>query len=374
MSRGSGLISIWLSFSILLLSAGLVSHVMSIPLLLGAAQRDAWVSVLVATPFFLLWLVLLFAVLKQLQGQRIPDWIARHFGVIPAWIFRLSAFIVLFLSGTYTLHDTSMWTVVTYMQQTPMQAIVLIAVVTSMLAAYGGLRTIAMTSSVLLPIVILLGYFVATANTKYKDLSLLFPILERGWQPVWHGAFFAFGGLLELWILILFQHQLRSKLRLWQLILLGLFMITMAIGPTIGAISEFGPIEAAKQRHTAFDQWKIVNIGKLLQHVDFLSIYQWLCGSFARVSIALYLMTDMLDVRKPRSRFITLLVLTTVMTVVAMQLWRDDQTLDYLMQIHFPITVVFVGSITILLALAVLYRRSRKESSTDDASKAKTSK
>lgn len=40
MSRKSGLISIWLAFSILLLSEGLVSHVMSIPLILGVYVKN----------------------------------------------------------------------------------------------------------------------------------------------------------------------------------------------------------------------------------------------------------------------------------------------------------------------------------------------
>jgi spore germination protein KB len=367
MGRGSGLISIWLSFTILLLSAGLVSHVMTIPIILGVAHRDSWLSVILAAPFFLLWIFILFGILKQLHGQRLPDWIEREFGVVLAWIFRLSAIVLVFASGSYTLHDTSTWTGVTYMQQTPMLVIIVIAVVVSMLAAYGGLRSIAMTSGILLPFVVFLGYFVSIANTKYKDYSLLFPILEEGWQPVWSGMFYALSGLLELWVLLLFQHQLRSKLRWWHLALLALFMLGMVIGPIIGAITEFGPQEAAKQRHTAFEQWKIVTIGKLLQHVDFLSIYQWLCGSFARIAISLYLITDLLNVRKPLKRWITLCVISICMTIVAIRPWRDDQTLSYLARIHFPVSAVYVFSLTFVLAIAVLIRSKRKEPAVNDS-------
>nr|WP_141506280.1 endospore germination permease [Paenibacillus luteus] len=369
MGRASGLISIWLSFTILLLSAGLVSHVMSIPIILGVAHRDSWLSVILAAPFFLLWIFILFGILKQLHGQRLPDWIEREFGVVPAWIFRLSAIVLVFASGSYTLHDTSKWTVVTYMQQTPMIVIIVIAVVVSMLAAYGGLRTIAMTSSILLPFVILLGYFVSFANTKYKDYSLLFPLLENGWQPVASGMFYTLAGLMELWVILLYQHKLRSRLRWWHLLLLALFMLGMVIGPTIGAITEFGPQEAAKQRHTAFEQWKIVKLGELLQHVDFLSIYQWLCGSFARIAISLYLVTDLLDVRKPFKRGITLGIISICMTVVAIQPWRDDQTLSYLASVHFPVSAIYVSAVTVLLAFAVLIRSKRKEPAVNDSNR-----
>lgn len=51
MSREKGQITIWLSFSIILLSAGLVCHVLSIPAILEAAGRDGWLSVVAAAPF-----------------------------------------------------------------------------------------------------------------------------------------------------------------------------------------------------------------------------------------------------------------------------------------------------------------------------------
>ncbi|CAM4425069.1 spore germination protein (amino acid permease) [Paenibacillus endophyticus] len=366
MNRRNGLISIWLSFSILLLSAGLVSHVMSIPLILGVAKRDSWLSVICAAPFFLLWVLILFGILKQLHGERLPDWLERQFGIVPSWIFRLSAVMLLFVSASYTLHDTSAWTVATYMQQTPFSVVIVTATVVSMLAAYAGLRTIAMTSSILLPLVIVLGYFVSIANTKYKDYSLLFPILEHGPQPAINGMFYALAGLMELWVLLLFQHQLRSKMRWWHLMLLALFMLGMVIGPTIGAITEFGPLEAAKQRHTAFEQWKIVNIGKLLQHVDFLSIYQWLCGSFARIAISLYLMTDMLNIRKPRKRLLSLAIFSLLITIIAFYPWRDQDTLAFLTRVYFPVSAVYVTALTFFLAFTLLLRSSRKEKTIRD--------
>ena len=63
-------------------------------------------------------------------------------------------------------------------------------------------------------------------------------------------------------------------------ILMGLTM-----GPTIGAITEFGPIEAAKQRYPAYEEWGLGSIGRFIEHFDFLSIYQWLTGAFIRVGL-----------------------------------------------------------------------------------------
>ena len=117
-----------------------------------------------------------------------------------------------------------------------------------------------------------------SANMKYKDYSLLFPIMENGMGPVWRGMIYSLAGLMEIWILMLFQHEVKGKIRWWHVLILGVFMLSMAIGPTIGAIVEFGPEEATKQRNSPYEQWKLVNIGKACAARRFfvhLSVAQW---------------------------------------------------------------------------------------------------
>ncbi|MFF2480116.1 endospore germination permease [Paenibacillus sp. NPDC058071] len=361
-----GQISIWLAFCILLLSGGLVSHVMAIPLILGAAHRDAWVSTLVAAPLFLLWITILYFIMKHLDGQRLTDWLERQLSPFVAWPFRIITAVMIFVLGAYTLNDTSTWAVVTYMQQTPALVIVSIGVLVSAIAACLGLRSIALTSGILLPIVILFGLFVMTANSKYKDYSLLFPIIEHGWSPVLKGAFYSITGLMEIWILLLFQHQIKSKIKLWQLLALSVLLIIMTIGPTVGSITEFGPQEAAKQRNTAFEQWKILQIGELFQHVDFMSIYQWMCGSFTRVALSLYLLPDLLNIRKPRKRYWTIAVLSFVMGAIAVYPYKDDLTLAYLSQIHFPAFFLFIVCVTALLLVTIPISIYRKKASASE--------
>ncbi|MFX3636361.1 MAG: endospore germination permease [Candidatus Pristimantibacillus sp.] len=368
MSNKSSQISIWLAFSMLLLSGGLVSHVMAIPVILGAAKRDAWISIIISAPLFLLWITLLFGVLKNIRNQRIADWIHREFGAFASWIFRISASVVLFVSGTYTLQDTSLWAVTTYIQQTPFYVIVGTGVLISTIAACKGLRTIALTASIILPAVLLLGYFVMSANVKYKDFNLLLPVLEHGWTPVLKGVFYALAALIDIWVLLLFQHKLRSNLRWWHLIALGVFLSLMALGPTIGAITEFGPDEAVKQQDSSFEQWKILKLGQLFQHVDFLSIYQWLCGSVTRVAITLYCIPELLNVRRPVKRKWTIIGLAIVMTIIACFPFADDQTLAYLTNIQFPLFFLFVMVLTLLLGLGVVISKHRKETDANEPS------
>lgn len=361
MSQEKGQITIWLSFSIILLSAGLVCHVLSIPAILEEAGRDGWLSVVVAAPLFMLFLCMMFIVIRRVRGQRLTDWITREFGIIPSWIFRITAAILLLALGTHTLYETTNWTVSTYLPFTPTYVLAGVGVLVAAWSAAKGIRSIAMTSSILLPLVILLGYFVMSANMKYKDYGQLFPMMEHGFAPIMRGMIYSLAGLMEIWILMLFQHEIKSKLRWWHVLLLGIFMISMAIGPTMGAIVEFGPEEAAKQRNSPYEQWKLVNIGKLFQHVDFLSIYQWLSGSFARVAISIYLIVDLLDIRRPKKRYIAILCISFVMCAFAIQWWRIDYVDYYVDHIQFPVMLAYVAIVTVLLTLAALIHKKDKE-------------
>ncbi|WP_017690401.1 endospore germination permease [Paenibacillus sp. PAMC 26794] len=363
MSQEKGQITIWLSFSIILLSAGLVCHVLSIPAILEVAGRDGWLSVMAAAPLFMFFLCMMFIIIRRVRGQRLTDWITREFGIIPSWIFRITASILLLSLGTHTLYETTNWTVSTYLPFTPTYVLAGGGALVAAWSAAKGIRSIAMTSSILLPLVILLGYFVMSANMKYKDYSQLFPMLEYGMGPVIRGMIYSLAGLMEIWILMLFQHEIKSKLRWWHILLLGIFMVSMAIGPTMGAIVEFGPEEAAKQRNSPYEQWKLVNIGKLLQHVDFLSIYQWLSGSFARVAISMYLIVDLLDIRRPKKRYIAILCVTLIMCIFAIQWWRIDYVDYYVNHIQFPVMLAYVAIITVLLTLAALIHKKDKEAS-----------
>ncbi|MBB6023388.1 spore germination protein (amino acid permease) [Paenibacillus sp. JGP012] len=361
MGQDKGQITIWLSISIILLSAGLVCHVLSIPAILDAAGRDGWLSVLAAAPLFMLFLAMMFIIMRRIHGQRLPDWIAREFGHVTAWIFRITAALLLFSLGTHALYETTNWTVSTYLPFTPTYVLAGAGALVAAWSAAKGIRSIAMTSSILLPFVIVLGYFVMSANMKYKDYSQLFPMMEHGWTPVLRGAIYSLAGLMEIWILMLFQHEIKSKFRWWHILLLGIFMISMAVGPTMGAIVEFGPEEAAKQRNSPFEQWKLVNIGKLFQHVDFLSIYQWLSGAFARMAISMYLIVDLLNFRRPRKRYIAILCVTLLMCALAIQWWRIDYVDYYVNHIQFPVMLSYVSIVTILLTLAALLHKKDKE-------------
>lgn len=361
MDTQRGNISLWLAIASIILSTGLMSHVMAIPVILNVAGRDSWVSVLIAAPFFLAWCFIFFNMVNQLKHESVIDWLYRHWGKYVTFGLKLILAAILFFNALYTIIDTMMWTVSTYLQQTPILVVSLCMLLLCFAMAYYGLQSIAIVSAVLLPVVIFLGYFVSTSNMKYKEISLLFPIFDNGYWPALSGAFYVLSALFDIWVFLLFAHHVKSKFTKLQIVIFAAFFLMIVLGPITGAITEFGPTEALKQRHTTFDQWKILSLGQLMQHVDFLSIYQWLSGSITRTALCMYLMVDVFQFKKNKPRLVLLSILSVIILGMLLLKWREDIKIYILQNIYFPALIVFVLVLTIAISLTQLIV-NRKES------------
>jgi spore germination protein KB len=94
----------------------------------------------------------------------------------------------------------------------------------------------------LLPIVVLLGFFIALTNTSFKDPSLLFPVLTDGYIPLFRGTIYVLAGLLELYIVVLLQPFSQERITLKQLLILITVLTGLIIGPLSASIMEFGVV------------------------------------------------------------------------------------------------------------------------------------
>lgn len=177
---------------------------------------------------------------------------------------------------------------ITYLPQTPKSVVAAIFILLGLFIASSGVRSIAITSGILLPLVWILGYFVMAANFPYKDYSKMFPVFTQGAGPILQAMIYAGGGFMEVFILIFIRHHISKPVRFGTWILLD-FILCGLLGPLLGAIATYGPVESANQRFPAFEQWRLVVIGKYIAHIDFLALYQWLSGAFIRIALALYI-------------------------------------------------------------------------------------
>ncbi|MFD0961502.1 GerAB/ArcD/ProY family transporter [Paenibacillus chungangensis] len=344
--------------AIMLLSIGLMNHVILIPSLLEISKRDAWLTIIVTTVLFIpvFWAIAIIAKRSQAMNKPMMTWLVERIGKIPAGIIAAAFVCLLLLSAVTTGKDMKIWTSSTYLPLTPPSVIVLSFIGLCLYLSLQGIRSIALVSVILLPFVLVFGEFVMIANFPHKDYSMLFPLFEYGSSGMWRGIVYVGTGFVEILYILLLIHYVKNKVKTGYIILLGLAMAGLTIGPVMGAIAEFGPVEAATQRFPAFEEWRLVRIGNYINHLDFLSIYQWISGAFIRISLAIFLISDLFPARRRTVAASIAAVLIAVLTIWPMS---DISFLRAMMIYYFPYVfacMLILAAVLLVLAL-IAYRK-----------------
>ncbi|THF79492.1 endospore germination permease [Cohnella fermenti] len=280
-----------------IMSIGFMNHVVIAPMVLDRAGRDSWLTVLLTAAILPVAILLLRALLRSIGTRQLPEWLGERVG-LPAKYAILAVFAALLgMIVISTVLDTIQWGEATYLPRTPTFVTTLIFATLCTAGAVLGIHVIAYVSCLLLPFVCLLGLFVSGANTPRKDYSELLPVLEHGWSPVLNGMVMVAGGYSELVLLVLIQGYVNKPFAQKHVWIVSAFIVVLSLGPIVGVLTEFGPYEASIQRYPAFIQWRIVQIGKYFEHVDFFAIFQWISGAYIRTSCSLALMMDLFAIR-----------------------------------------------------------------------------
>lgn len=347
----------------IMLTIGISNHVTVIPLLLSKAGRDAWVSVLfVAVPFFG-WVCMLYWINSRLGQEPLQTWLRRTTGPVVSTLLLIPFALGFYMMALVHLIDTQTWTTVNYLPRTPEWFTAFLLMLICFIAASGGIGPLGITSGILLPLVVILGFFVAFGNLPKKEYSYLLPFFQNGVKPSLEAMVYAGGGFSELAILLFLRHHIRQPLRFSHYVALVLINVILTLGPLTGAIAEFGPIEATRQRFPAFEQWRLLTIGRDIENMEFFAIYQWLSGSFMRISLCLLLITELMQVRTVKQRRILLLTLGASMLAFASMPFADMQFVTFLSSFYYPLFLIVTLASTIAVAGIALGNRSRERDS-----------
>lgn len=361
MDKTGGKVGITQVIMVIMLFNGLLSHVIVNPILLDASRRDSWISLLFTGILYVPWSVLIVYIMRKSGRQHLQEWLAKKTRPFLSWVMLVPVAMLLFIIGNMTVTQTTVWTVSNYLPATPQTLIIIGLIIVCHYTAKHGITAIAIGSGILLPAVLVLGYFVAIANMPEKDWLLLLPVFENGWKPIANGMIYAGGALSEIFLILLLQHRLKSTMKPWQIMLLASLLVYISLGPLVGGITEFGPTESAKQMVSPYEQWRLVKLGNYVEHVDFLSVFQWLSGATIRISLAQFLIADLFAHRNPqlRNRIITLI--TTIYLVLAVALQRYNTFYLGLFKLVLITTLILAVVLTVSWAVIARFAKPAKE-------------
>jgi spore germination protein (amino acid permease) len=345
-----------LQTSMLLITVvGIVDHVIIIPMLLQSAGRDSWVSTLLSGMLLFLWTALLYVIIKKTEQKHLFLWLKERCGAAVAWPFAIILAIGLFSVGEMAMIDVSNWANITYLPTTPRIVITSTFALLCFYAANSGITAIAITNGILLPLVVVFGWFVALSNIPNKNYALLYPVFEHGWEPVLSGMLYAGAGFSGLFWILALQHRVKTKVRLLPMMITAVILIELTLSPLTGAIAEFGPYEAARQRFPAFEEWRLITFGHFLEHVDFLVIYQWLVGSFIYTSLAMCLIPEVFNIPQGKKRTWMLAILFVIHVAASEIPINDIAFFSILSKFYIPYSVIYyVGLSLVLFAIVAI--------------------
>ncbi|XRG80556.1 endospore germination permease [Rossellomorea sp. GAMAL-10_SWC] len=351
---------------ILIGSTGLVNHVIIIPMVLDVSGRDSWITILLSSVSLLFLIPILYFIQKRMNGEQLFLWLKGNFGRFITYPLMAMILLYLFSSGVVLLKET-----LTFLSfYLPMTPRVLLGATFSIICFYNakhGIQSIGLTAGILLPIVILLGFFVMTANFPHKDYSFLKPYIEHGTSPVIKGMVYPISGFIEVAFILFFHHHLNEKIKVTTLIWIGITFVILTLGPTIGAITEFGPFVAAKQRYPAFEEWRLVSIGRYIEHLDFLSVYQWFVGAFIRLSLLTFLVSDILQVTNKKVNSGLKIFFLGWVTLISILSINDTSFYLFLSRQFLPGTFVFIFLILVLLAILSMFVNKKNGGNINEA-------
>ncbi|MGE7904043.1 GerAB/ArcD/ProY family transporter [Peribacillus sp. NPDC094092] len=364
--KKSGKISTVQLSLIVMTAVGLKNHVTILPHLLSSAKRDGWISVLLAFGLIMIWCLLLSYIHKATYQTNVFVWVELNIGKAPGKILSFAMSIFFASLAAVSLKEMIVWTKVSYLPVTPPILEIILFIGLCFFLASTNIQTIVITNTFVLTAVIVFGFFVAITNIQFKDYSLLKPIMENGWSPVFSGMIYPLSGLIELIVILFMQQKVHGKIKFKVFALNAIILTWLILGPLIGSITEFGPLEASRQKYPAFEQWGLVTLGRFIEHLDFLSIYQWLTGAFIRVSFFLFLSLEVLSLTKKRSKTI-LLIVYSIILFLSNAYSFSDVILYHIIRVYvMPITFWFFLAVSILLSIFIFFNNRSKRRTTSD--------
>lgn len=91
---------------ILIGSIGIINHVIMIPMLLDTSGRDSWISIILVSIIYLIWILLIFIIYRNIKNEHLFSWLKNNFGKLSVYPIIFIVVIYLITIGVVALKET----------------------------------------------------------------------------------------------------------------------------------------------------------------------------------------------------------------------------------------------------------------------------
>ncbi|MBT2287060.1 endospore germination permease [Paenibacillus polymyxa] len=254
------------------------------------AKQDAWICALVGVPLGMALMALIMKLGSLHPGKNLVQIARSILGFWPGTLFSCF-YLFFFIIGTST-HTREVGDFMTsqIFQHTPIRVIILMFVIAIGWGVYHGLETIARTSELLIPIVILFTMVLAVCLLPQVETNNLEPVADTGVvsfaQGILVSIIYPVGETIP--ILMILPYVANSAHRLRDIIIsAGLGNLILAILVTISMLV-LGPFLTQHNIYASFVLSQKISIGGFFERIEVIMACSWLIATYFKAIIYLY--------------------------------------------------------------------------------------
>lgn len=348
---------------VLIVYMGISSRMIAVPHVLAMGKRDAWLCAIIAYLIILLWSALLFLIMrKNRQLAALPIWIKARAGGFISHVLMFVFTMFVFSISVITFYDFIQSVNIYFLPRTSPFIVMLPFLLMCAYSAFKGLKSIVYTAAVVLPIIWLLEIFLTLITFKQKEYAYLFPVLAEGFHPVIQGTMIALGGSAELLLLLLLQPYYKESFKWKDIALIVTIFAYILLNPILDALSSFGPAVASNMRFPTYEQWRLITLGEYISHIDFLKVFQLLCGQLVRLALSLFLLANMFKVYSESSRSLLKYAFWSILVGCMTLIPISDMWVQQAIRYYFYPASLMIGVVLTVILLIVSYLPQKKGS------------
>ena len=266
------------------------STILDIPsLLITVAKQDAWIASILTT-FISLFFIFIYNQIATLYSSM--TYVEINEKVFGKWIGKIMALPYLFyfyyLSASM-FRDIGNFFVTEILVDTPIQIVMIMFLLTSLMGVQLGLEVICRTALIFFPWIVALLFILFLVLIPEIKLENIQPILE-GLKPIIKGSYHILGlPYLELFIFLMITPYVTEKANMnkafYSGTLIGGIVLTIVI---LLSILVLGADISAKQSYTTYILGKKIRIGRFLERIEAIIAIIWIFTTYFKATICYY--------------------------------------------------------------------------------------
>jgi spore germination protein KB len=281
-------------FLLLVITFTIGSSILVAPAFLAAlAKQDAWIAYAVTVLISLSFIFLYNQLATLYPSMTYVEYNEKIFG---KWIGKISALLYLFYIFEITsgsLREIGDFFTTEVLVDTPIQIIMIIFLLTSLIGVRLGLEVISRTLVIFFPWIVVLLIFLFFFLVPEIKIVNIQPILGEGIKPIINGAYHNLAlPFLELPILLMITPYVTEKIKMkkafYKGTLIGGFLLTILI---MFCILVLGSDLTARQTYPSYMLAKKISIGNFLERIEVIVAIIWMLTLYFKLTICYYGLT-----------------------------------------------------------------------------------